>query len=449
MSSFLYGHRLKENTFRDLPFALILIFSLCLSACASVGAAEEDEVFKPVERVVVSLDSAEPLVTHITTTVGVTPLIYKIVPADATNREVIWQKYDDTGTEADIYEEPLDEFDALAIIPENSAVAYLYTYGTGIVTVDAIVADGISGDNGQDTKDFIQRFYITVQPTVPVTNIALILDGTPNQGRGNVDGTVLTGIVEPSNATNQNIELSIVSGGQTNAKISENNTISSDTAGKVRIMATIKDGVAVGYDYAKEFTIPMEVYVTGLKLKQATVLMVGESETIAPTISPNTASNQGLIWKSNTPRVATVSNNGLVNAVAAGNAIITASTKDGNYVASCVVSVQPLRIGAQDRIEVTLNMNSMSLSLSGSKFNYLQASVSSSYTSNQDLIWTSSDDGIATVTHGTHEKMVRVEVHVLKGERATVTAVSPGTAVITVTTADGQYFATCNVTVNP
>ncbi len=59
------------------------------------------------------------------------------------------------------------------------------------------------------------------------------------------------------------------------------------------------------------------------------------------TVSPDTASNKNVAWSSDNEEVATVDENGLVTANSLGTAIITATTVDGGYSASCKVTVLP------------------------------------------------------------------------------------------------------------
>lgn len=68
-------------------------------------------------------------------------------------------------------------------------------------------------------------------------------------------------------------------------------------------------------------------------------LNVGATETLTATVLPDLASNKAVTWSSSAPGVATVNENGKVNAIAAGTAIITATTVDGGMTASCTVTV--------------------------------------------------------------------------------------------------------------
>ena len=76
---------------------------------------------------------------------------------------------------------------------------------------------------------------------------------------------------------------------------------------------------------------------------------------------------------------------------------------------------------------VELNKNSISLSVGNTET--LTATVSPSNAANKTIGWSSNNPNVATVTYGT------------------ITALSLGTATITVTTADGGKTDTCYVTV--
>lgn len=186
------------------------------------------------------------------------------------------------------------------------------------------------------------------------------------------------------------------------------------------------------YDDAKALTASATltisaapVAVTGVSLsKSETALTVGASETLTATVSPENANNKNVSWKSDDTAVATVDQNGKVTAVGEGEAIITATTEDGKYTATCTVKVSPAPVAANG---VTLTPDKTTLNV-GEK-QTLTATVLPAYATNKNVTWVSSDTSVVTVENGV------------------VTAVGKGTATITVTTEDGGYTATCEVTV--
>lgn len=92
--------------------------------------------------------------------------------------------------------------------------------------------------------------------------------------------------------------------------------------------------------YSVNGTKPTEVNVTSVSLNKSTLDMkVGETSTLTATINPADATNKNITWESNNIQVATVDATGKVTAIKEGTAKITVKTQDGNYTASCTVTV--------------------------------------------------------------------------------------------------------------
>ena len=88
-------------------------------------------------------------------------------------------------------------------------------------------------------------------------------------------------------------------------------------------------------DYAKEPAI----LVQGVTLDNNRADMnVGETFTLAASVSPENADNPTVTWASSNDKTATVQN-GIVKAVSAGDVTITATTADGGYTATCAIVV--------------------------------------------------------------------------------------------------------------
>ena len=167
------------------------------------------------------------------------------------------------------------------------------------------------------------------------------------------------------------------------------------------------------------------VNVTGISLNaMEQTLDVGGVTVLTATVLPDDATNKAVSWSSSDPAVAIVSS-GVVTAVGAGTAIITAVTEDGAKTAECVITVnQPV-----DVFE-SLTLNRTSTSINVGKSVSLTATVKPTGVA-ANIIWTSGDESIATVVNGT------------------VTGVSEGTTTITATLNDKvtNKVATCKVTV--
>ena len=71
----------------------------------------------------------------------------------------------------------------------------------------------------------------------------------------------------------------------------------------------------------------------------ALTLLPGDTVALMATVQPDSADNKTVIWKSSDTSVATVTDNGLVTAIANGKATITATTQDGGKPATCNVTV--------------------------------------------------------------------------------------------------------------
>lgn len=81
------------------------------------------------------------------------------------------------------------------------------------------------------------------------------------------------------------------------------------------------------------------IEVISVRLSQTELIqMIGESHTLTAQILPENATDKSVTWESSNPAVATVSTSGVVKAVSAGTATITA-TADGKS-AACQVTVK-------------------------------------------------------------------------------------------------------------
>ena len=174
----------------------------------------------------------------------------------------------------------------------------------------------------------------------------------------------------------------------------------------------------------KDKPVDEVVPASSVSLKQKTAtLTVGGTLTLESTVLPENATNKKVTWKSDNEAVATVKD-GVVTAVTAGEAIITVTTEDGNFTATCEISVNNAVINVTG---VTVAPSEKELLIGETV--QLTATVEPSDADNKAVTWSSANEDVATVENGL------------------VTAIAAGEAIITVTTEDGGFNATCAITV--
>ncbi len=151
---------------------------------------------------------------------------------------------------------------------------------------------------------------------------------------GNTETLITT--VLPDNATNNKVIWS--SDKPEFATVDNTGKVTAVAVGTTIVTVKTEDGnkTATCTVTVTESTIP----VTGVTLNQTTLsLFTGAEETLLASIAPANATNNSITWSSDKPEFATVDNTGKITAVAAGTAVITVKTEDGNKTATCTVTV--------------------------------------------------------------------------------------------------------------
>jgi len=162
---------------------------------------------------------------------------------------------------------------------------------------------------------------------------------------------------------------------------------------------------------------PKPTSVTITNGDKATLYM-GNKLTLKAKLEPK-KSESTLTWKSSKPKVAEVSEKGVVTPKKAGTAVITVKTANGKKDSITVTVVDVKSVKLKEGKAKTLKV--------GKKLT-LHAIISPSKVKTK-LTWTSSDKKVATVS-----------------SKGVVKAIKPGEAKITVTTANGKK-ATITITV--
>lgn len=164
-----------------------------------------------------------------------------------------------------------------------------------------------------------------------------------------------------------------------------------------------------------------QVEVSSVSLNTATIEMVeGETFSLVATVLPKDAEYDGVTWASSNASVASV-NSGTVTALKEGTATITASA--GGKSATCSVKVSAKIIAV-----ASISLNKTSLSMQVGDTEILTATIKPDDATDKTVVWTSSDDAIASVSNG--------KITALKSGKVTITAKS------------GTCSAECEVTVS-
>ena len=193
-----------------------------------------------------SCDDSPPGFTAVTDITGVPSgwvkdteltLTGTVVPANATNKTIVWSVESVGSTGASI-----------------SGGNTLTATAAGTVKVKATITNGTS-----DSEDYTKSFDIVIADSfVEVTSIT----GVPTAGMAGTPLT-LTGTVTPTEATNKTITWSVKTVGGTGATISGGNTLNTTAAGTVTVTARIVNGKALtGAPAAADYTQDINITIS-------------------------------------------------------------------------------------------------------------------------------------------------------------------------------------------
>lgn len=302
-------------------------------------------------------------------------------PSDATDKAVTWTSSND----------------AVATVDPSGMVS---TLTPGVTTITATSHDG----------EF--KATCTVHVVISIKGIALS-DKSLTLNKGG--SKALTVTIDPPDTT-EDKTVHWTSSNPAAATIDRFGKVTAVEGGTSVITA------AVG-KYTVTCNITVVVPVTGISLSQTSLkLAKGTGATLTATLQPADATDKGISWTSSNPNIVTVDTSGKLQAVAVGQATITATSHDGGFRANCTVSVV---------IPVTgIRLDQSSLTLRKGSTSKLTATVSPSDATDKAVSWATSNPGVATVDGS-----------------GNITAVNGGTAIITATSHDGGYKAQCAINV--
>lgn len=335
-----------------------------------------------------------------------------VEPSHTTNKKVTWSI-------------PDAEDKLLAAISSSGKLTAKST--PGVVTVRATAADG-SGVYDE----------IDVAVTANMIGSLTLSNSTLALAKGSSHKLIPTVLDAAGNPYSGSAKLIWTSSSAKIATVSESGEVIATGKGTATITCTAGDGS--GKKATCKVTVavnPEEIQITGPKS-----IFPGGKAVLKATVLPADTANKNLVW-SVISGDATVAK-GTVTAGPGASGIIAvkaASQADGSIYATYNLAVLQGKVTSVDIHETAVTLFTESMINSGldadagynmdETYYNLSWEVNGTSGFSEDVIWTTSNAKVATVS-----------------EFGTVTAVSPGTAVITATSADGTNKKdTCKVTV--
>lgn len=303
-----------------------------------------------------------------------------------------------------------------AITPADSSDDFTWTStdetivsidSTGRLTANALGTATIIAMAG----DIIETCEVSVYE--PVTSVSI----NKSSYTGTIGDTLqLASTIRPSNATYPSVQWT--SSNTEVAEVTNTGLVTLKKYGKATITVRTDNK---GKTATCAITV-QPIAVTGVSLDwKMQTLGIGESCLLTATITPDNASVKDVTWTSSKPAVATVEN-GKVTAISEGTTVIIVKTKDGSKTASCTVTVKNVPVTG-------ISLNKTNLEMETKTTATISANILPADATNTIVTWQSDNEDVASVVNGK------------------ITAKKAGMATITVVTQDGNFSASCVVTV--
>ncbi len=239
--------------------------------------------------------------------------------------------------------------------------------------------------------------------------------------------------LEPDNATDKTILFT--SSDKTVAIVDTLGNIKGLKEGEAVITLTTSDGKikatlkVIVSDEEVKVVLPTSVSITG-----NSTVVVGKTIKLTANVKPTDATNKEVVWSSSNESIATVDQNGNVKALKAGTVTVTVTTVEGNKKATKKITIKAESTSVNPPEEAKVEVTGIKISgnkevIVGSKLK-LTAQVIPDNATSKEVIWSSSDESIATVD-----------------QSGNVLGKTSGTVIITATSKDGKASATYEITV--
>lgn len=293
----------KSVTYKYPPSGFDMI-KLGTKQAQSPGIVEESQIPDiKISVTGVSLDK-----TSVTLGIGQSIVLIPIInPKDAVNKAVTWSS---SSSAADV---------------DQSGLVTGKSTGTAVVTVRTV--DG----------NYTASCIVQVKDDSHVTGVSLDKTSASVETGKSI---VLKASVSPKEAANKKVTWS--SSSPDVASVDANGTVCAKKKGSSLVTVRTDEG---GYTASCLVTVTDKMdespAVLSLRLNKSSLsIKVGNIHRLVPVATPGHAKDLNIIWKSDNPNAAVVTADGRVIGIYEGEAVITAYTADGKYLAKCVVDVR-------------------------------------------------------------------------------------------------------------
>jgi len=310
-------------------------------------------------------------------------LSYTILPSNATNKNVVW------GT-------------------SNPEVANVDSNGTVTLAGDGQATITVTTEDGS----FSASCNVSVNTVVPMKDVNFDISSFTFKSESDI--LVLTPIWEPADTTERGLTWS--SSDPSVATVDESTgVVKALKNGTTTIKALTDNGLK---NALCKVTVDLPIPCTGIALDVSELKLTKKAEEykLKSTVLPENATEKGIIFETSAPSVVEVSENGTIKVVADGEAVITATTKDGGYRATVKVTVA---IEPPKPETITFEKYSCKLTKKGEKFT-IKPIIYPEDAVNKECTFETDDPSIATVD-----------------KNGVITAVGDGIAFITVKSKEG------------
>ena len=222
-----------------------------------------------------------------------------------------------------------------ATIKPSNATDKTLTWTSSNKKVATVNAKGVVTPVGKGTATITVKSENGLKDTCKVTVYQVVTGVTLTETATVYAGEKVTlkAKVTPSDANEQNIIWT--SSNTSVAKVTSKGVVTGVKAGTAVITVQTKEG-----DYTANCTVTVKQHVTSIALNKTELTIAnGNEEQLTATLKPSNATEKGYTFSSSDENIVTVTDKGLIKAVACGEAIITVKSKENNKTATCKVTV--------------------------------------------------------------------------------------------------------------